>query len=378
MLRTASYVRCESLLRADLIQAKVVSIWEEMIRMATAELSTAITDKKQEFLVYEIHSSDRFMASHGWVVQFIARNRLSSRRGVCNAVQIAEGDLQNARIGIRKTLPTKYIHDVYSSDEVGLLYGSFPNRTVHLMDKSNPYECVQDRLAATLTVRASGEIAPLIIFGKSTRPRSFPMHFDAMEDVRMFYQSQQNPWNNPSLWARRIRGYSRMGGLQGRTISGALDSCSVHMIDDEMYPNYNLIFLPSNLTLNLRPVDSLMGRSCKCTFRKLLIEHILLHVDCSLQNSVGEAMPLKIKNAVTTFDATRCMACAWDLVLRCVVIKAWLCTAIPVPPHIGIVHGLVENSQCVIEPAVRPQIGSSTSIEASRNDMGALNARRAG
>ena len=66
-----------------------------------------------------------------------------------------------------------------------------------------------------------------------------------------------------------------MGLLQGRVIASMLDNCSAHAVNYDTYSHINAIVVPPNMTSNLQPVDSAIGRSFKCALRRLFFDNIL-------------------------------------------------------------------------------------------------------
>lgn len=127
------------------------------------------------------------------------RNRLISSKGAGQNGHFTEECVEEARIALRKQLCLSSVADISNTDEVGVLYRSFPSRAIRSMDAASTYERIKDRLTAVLTVYADGRKAPLTIIGSAKRPRSFPRHFDPMRDQGIFYVAQSNAWNTQHL-----------------------------------------------------------------------------------------------------------------------------------------------------------------------------------
>lgn len=108
---------------------------------------------------------------------------------------------------------------------------SFPRRAIRSQDTPSTYERVEDRLAAVLTVFTDGTKAPLTILGTAHRQIWFPRHFDPMNNVGKFYQSQANAWNNGQLWTQTVGGSKRALEPEGRTIATLMNNCLAHAIN---------------------------------------------------------------------------------------------------------------------------------------------------
>lgn len=77
-----------------------------------------------------------------------------------------------------KKMATVSIHELSNTDEVPVLYSSFPSRVVRLRDAPATFKIIKNRLTAVLTVSVDGIQGPLTVIGTSKQPRSFPRHFD--------------------------------------------------------------------------------------------------------------------------------------------------------------------------------------------------------
>lgn len=206
------------------------------------------------------------------------------------------------------------IGSITNTDEVALLYRSFPSLAIRDRTDPSTYKRVKDRLTAVLTVFADGRKAPLTIIGKTKRTRSFPRHLDPAKVLGIFYLSQRNEWNTQALWTTIARGLDNSARLQNLRVINVLDNCSSHEVDYSPFRNWEAVFLPPNMTSVLQPVDAAIGRSFKCAFRRLLVDHILKFVDTAMRLPEEYRAVFELTAAVSTYDAVVMMKKAWDLV----------------------------------------------------------------
>ena len=112
-----------------------------------------------------------------------------------------------------------------------------------------------------------------------------------------------------------------MGSLQCRKIISAVDNCSAHTIDEISFSNISPVFLPPSITSCLQPVDASIGRSFKCTFRRILFLHTVRYVDKQMEIPSTTRPPFKINSAVSTYDAVCMMAQLWNMAPTSVVLN---------------------------------------------------------
>ena len=189
------------------------------------KLESELPHKLQGALEEKLQSLSKFTASRGWAENVIWRNRLASCKGIGTAGHFPVDKVEDSRTKLCKELATVSIHELCTSDEVAVLYRSFPSSTVRAINKAPTYERVEDRLTCVFTVFSNGKKAPLVTIGIATRPRSFPRRFDGMRDLGIFYLSQKKSWNIRGLWQVTVRGLNKTAQLQGRKITAVLDNC---------------------------------------------------------------------------------------------------------------------------------------------------------
>ena len=268
----------------------------------------------------------------------------------------------------------RHIREIANTDEVGVLYRSFPSRAINPLDKSTSASLIKDRLTAVLTVYADGTKAPLVIIGKAKRPRSFPRLFDSVRDLGVFYFAQKNSWNTQHLWETQISNMNEQMKREFRTILHIVDNCSAHCIHDS-FSNVQTSFLPPNMASILQPVDAAIGRSFKAAYRRLLVSHAIAH----LKKLRKDGSPFKLSEAVTTYDGVVLMERAWDLVPRNVILNGWLTCNILADHQVSEILALKKKYEnVVVEVARPPQSGTLFDTDRIINEARKMEAERKG
>ena len=235
-------------------------ISEEVIETLTQDLLGQLSVEKPSELEGMRKRLCAFRASSGWVRNDLKRNNFCSRVGAGTAGHFSEETVRAHRFMMQKRLACISINDLCNTDEVAMLYRSFPKRAIHFADGPATYER-KACLTAVLTVFADGTKALLTVIGRYKKPKRFPRHFDATRDLGIVHKSQKEFLEDTRFVAADIKGFNTMATLQGRKITAVLDNYSAHTVDYMQYSSYEEVLLPPNLTAHLQPVDSSIGNN---------------------------------------------------------------------------------------------------------------------
>lgn len=177
-------------------------------------------------------------------------------------------------------------------------------------------------MTLVLGVYADGKKAPLVIIGRSKRPKSFPRGFDPVQDLDIYYFNK-NAWNTHVLLGKQCDNLDKYAQVQSRKLLHLVGNCSAHSIDYSKHENISTHFLPPNTTSPLQPVDSSIGRSFKASYRRLLESHILKYINLELERPIEQRKQFKINEAVTTYDVVKMMSISWDMMSTSAVLSGW-------------------------------------------------------
>ena len=278
--------------------------------------------------------------------------------------------------GRKQICPTS-IHDLANTDELVCQYRSFPSRTLCSVFSAHYCKRVKDRLTAVLTMFADGKKAPLTITGRKLRPCSFPRIFNPLRELNVFQITQKNSWNTKGISTRTVEWFDKMGRLEGRKLKVVLHHCSAHLINYE-YDIYEVCLLPPNPTSHVQPVHACVGRSFKCSSRRLICRYVLRQVDKLLELPAEERPTLKLSDVVTLYDAFELMAEAWNRVPKREVLKSWLKSDILDPHQIQEVKDIMEKVGDTVENAISTRYSSAIPSELVPNKVRATTAKNIG
>ncbi|PXF49455.1 Tigger transposable element-derived protein 4 [Gracilariopsis chorda] len=265
------------------------------------------------------------------IEKYMIRNGFSSKKTDGKAKHFEESFVGEARHNMDREVAHYPFSCIMNTEEVELLYRSLPSRAI-FQDRT-AYEPLKGRLTDMLNIFSVGTKASLTIIGRCKRCRSFPPHFSGQRDLKIYYMSQQNAPNTKNIWNQIFFGFDKFAGLQGETVIDVVENCSSHNIEYQSFANLNCSFLPTNLTSHLQPVDAALGRSFKCHFHHLLVQHILGQIETQLHRVPLERELFNLRKVSTVYDGVRLMARAWDLVPNSLILNSWLATDILPPLH---------------------------------------------
>ena len=105
---------------------------------------------------------------------------------------------------------------------------------------------------------------------------------------------QKNAWNTKNIWTQIVGGFDKFARLEGKSFINVVENCSAHNISYKEFTNFKCSYLPPNLTSHLQPVDAAVGRSFKCHFRRLVVQHTLNSIEAQIYQPPSQRKPFKI------------------------------------------------------------------------------------
>lgn len=106
-----------------------------------------------------------------------------------------------------------------------------------------------------------------------------------------------------------LTSFNRKMRLEGRKVLLFLDNATCH--PNKSLSHVELVFFPPNTTAFCQPMDQGVIQSFKLQYRKLLMQHIVSHIDECIDLSGMD--PKKLPD-ITVLDAVNWTSIAWDRV----------------------------------------------------------------
>ena len=189
--------------------------------------------------------------------------------------------------------------NIFNADETGLFFKCLPDRTHAFKDEMCAGgKRAKDRISVLVTASMTGEKLPLLVIGKSAKPRCFK----GLKKLPLNYRFNKKAWMTSEIFSEFCYELDRKMGNQGRKIALVVDNCSAHPAIKNLN-NIKLIFLPPNTTAKTQPMDAGVIRCLKAHYRKEIATAQL----CAYENN----QPLIV-------DLLRCMH---------LLLKSWRCVS---------------------------------------------------
>ena len=210
------------------------------------------------------------------------------------------------------TLPTllsKYdLKDIFNADEFGLFYQCLPNKTYHFKgQKCSGGKNSKVRLTGMAAGNAIGEKLLMFVIGKSKTPRCFKH----IKNLPCKYKSQKKSWMDSQILEEWVHKLDRTFRMEGRKIALLIDNCLAHPSVSDL-TNVQLVFLPSNTSSVLQPMDQGVIRSLKAHYRGRAVRRLCRALDKT------KTLP-KISN----LQAMKILVSSWEAVSAKTIAKCF-------------------------------------------------------
>lgn len=262
-----------------------------------------VTDKILQLKALEFHNelnpSKKFEASHGWVQKFKKRHSIRLLK-VCGEKLSCNDNA--VPLFVERFI--KLLHDkdllpdqIYNADESGLVYKFLNNTT--LVSSNERYapgrKASKERITIMPCTNANGQHKlPLMIVGKSKKPRSF-------KNVilpELHYRASKNAWQTRELFKEwfydvfipQVKKYLIGKNLPPKAVL-LLDNATAHCDEVQLISddgNISVFFFPPNTTAILQPLDQHVIKTLKQVYRKKLLFDLISKTGDNLNDKLNE------------------------------------------------------------------------------------------
>ena len=271
--------------------------------------------------------------SHGFLWRFCQRHKLR------HLVQHGEKLSANKPVAedYAKTFPdlvSEYSHDqIFNCDETGLNFRRMPGKSLvsSFEGRAEGRKKSKDQVTINACANVTGSIKlPLLVIGKSARPRCF--RDINISDLNVTYRSQKNAWVDSALfldWFQTVfvpivQQQLRDLGQEPKALL-VLDNCPAHPDASQLVSPDNLVtatYLPPNVTSLVQPMDQGVLEMLKRKYRKSLVRDLLLS-----EEEEDVTAYLKKVNMLTIAEKS---AAAWDEIPATTPRRSWA-KLLPIP-----------------------------------------------
>jgi len=251
--------------------------WFREQRSAGIPLDGPLIQAKARFFAEALGIAN-FSASNGWFDKWKRRFDIHFQKLHGEAASAPTRDKENWLDDKWPVIRAGYSpEDIYNADETGLFFKMLPNATYNSkFDVANGKKLSKERVTVLVCANMTGtDKLPLLIIGKSARPRNFPKNLSSLP---VTYRSNKKAWMTGMLWEEWIRQLDSKFGKEKRKVLLLIDNCSAH-VEIPHLKNIQIEYFPPNVTSLLQPMDQGVIRNFKAHYRRTLIEKLLNHLE---------------------------------------------------------------------------------------------------
>ncbi|XP_067389653.1 major centromere autoantigen B [Emydura macquarii macquarii] len=253
---------------------QALAAWLQERQAGGARLAGPALKEKARQLAAELGVSG-FKASDGWLSRWKKRfaGALGQERGAQRPADKAAAERWRCE-NLPRLLEQFAPADIYNAAETGLcLKGLWERRHAEKNDKRGGGPASKDRVTVLVCANLDGsDKRPLLMIGKSKRPRCFPKDFSKLP---LSYVSAANAWMTREIFSYWLKKWDRQLRLQSRKICLLLANCSAHP-QGVVLTNIQLEFLPPNATSSLQPMNQGVIKNMKGHYQAKMANRIIV------------------------------------------------------------------------------------------------------
>ncbi|XP_015783408.1 tigger transposable element-derived protein 4-like [Tetranychus urticae] len=203
---------------------------------------------------------------------------------------------------------------IYNCDETGLLYRQVPLKTYFISKTDHIGDTVfKERVSILFCVNRNGGKLPVLVIGKSVKPRDF--FTGCLDNLNVDYFAQANAWMTRQIFEKWLANWHRSLVAENKKVVLILDNFKGHQVDYDNYPNITFHFLPSSTTSLTQPLDAGIIRSFKSKYMCLFVNELLQDTDSIHVSQI--AKKIKLLKAINWIDS------AWNSVTSETIVNCW-------------------------------------------------------
>ena len=300
-------------------RSRDAALSETLIRQKAATLFNVL---KSECL-----GDDQLLASHGWFQNFKFRFQLKSvylrgEAASADAEAAAKFKIEFENILKEGQYSPKYIFNV---DETALYWKKLPSRT-YVTQNGQPsgYKMQKNRLTLLLGGNANGDIKlkPLVLFTAET-PRA--LKYIDKKSLPVIWRSNRKAWVTRSIFSEWFSCYF-VPFVSSYTEEQNIDNKALLLLDNAPghppnltleYPHIKVVFLPSNTTSLIQPMD----QGIISTFKTYYLRQVLRHIVDSTSDTGEDVLTCWKKYDIAM--AIKNIDVAWTAISRSTMQRVW-------------------------------------------------------
>ncbi|XP_033324606.2 jerky protein homolog-like [Megalopta genalis] len=262
---------------------KQLLAWFEQRRTLGDRITDNLILQKATEVKENLPSCSQFKVSRGWLTKFKIRHDIRFRNAYRKRVS---ADQDGAFVkDLKKIMKEENIslENVYNIYESGLLWKAVPTKTLAGEEKRSlsEHKLKEDRIAIGLCANALGthKIMPLVIYKYKN-----PIALKHEVSLPVIFKSQTNAWMDSTIfldWFEKhfkpsVKQYQEEKQIPQKAIL-LLDNCEAYKVSQQEDEDFKIIYLPSNTTSILQPLDQEIIEKTKRIFRHKFLQCVLTY-----------------------------------------------------------------------------------------------------
>ena len=221
---------------------------------------------------------NNFEASKGFFYKFKKRQKVVHENLFGESKSVNEETVNEWKQKLPELIKEYEPQDVFNADELGLFYRLQPSKTYTFKgQKCKGGKKSRERVTILLCSNMNGtEKFDLFAIGKSANPKSFKEIRKNHKSLPFIYRNNSNSWMTSKFFEEFISILNSRMIKKDRKILLFVDNCTAHKHLE--YSNVKLIFLPSNSTSVLQPMDQGIIKCFKSFYKKRLVQKMIKHL----------------------------------------------------------------------------------------------------
>ena len=158
---------------------------------------------------------DEFTASNGWLESFKKLHGVKASVLNGESADVNEDVVRDWSVHVVDICAGYEPKDIFNADETGVFFRTLPNQSLVVKgDACKGSKLAKDRITALMACSAAGEKLPLLVIGKSAKPRAFKGY--PVESLGVTYRHNKKAWMTTVLFTEWLKSVDNKMKMQKR------------------------------------------------------------------------------------------------------------------------------------------------------------------